>query len=170
MPSNIEIKARVKDFSRLIHLSSRLSDRPEALLVQEDIFFNISAGRLKLRIFSAGEGELIFYQRADAKGPKQSKYSISPTSSPESLRTVLGGALGIRGTVRKKRHLFLAGQTRIHLDEVEGLGNFMELKVVLGPDQSLEEGIQIADNLMEKLGIRKEDLIEGAYLDLLEQR
>ena len=75
----------------------------------------------------------------------------------------------MRGVVRKTRYLYLAGQTRIHLDDVEGLGQFMELEVVLRPDQTDAEGQAIAEDLMARLGIRKEDLLEGAYMDLLEK-
>jgi predicted adenylyl cyclase CyaB len=70
--------------------------------------------------------------------------------------------------VRKKRHLYLVGQTRVHLDEVEGLGEFMELEVVLRPGQSDSEGQSITQDLMILLGVRQEDLLEGAYMDLLE--
>lgn len=58
------------------------------------------------------------------------------------------------------------GQTRVHVDQVEGLGDFMELEVVLRPDQSLEEGQEIANNLMKKLGVSDEDLITGSYMEL----
>ena len=77
-------------------------------------------------------------------------------------------ALGIRAVVKKTRHLYISGQTRIHLDDVEGLGHFMELEVVLTPGQSEAEAQAIAEEMMHTLGIRKETLIEGAYVDLLE--
>ena len=59
------------------------------------------------------------------------------------------------------------GQTRVHLDEVEGLGTFVELEVVLRPDQSPAEGTLIATGLMKKLGISDDQLVDRAYLDLL---
>jgi hypothetical protein len=71
---------------------------------------------------------------------------------------------------RPGRHLFLAGQTQIHLDEVEGLGNFLELEVVLQNGQKPEEGMAIAAGLVEALGVKKEDLIAEAYIDLIKQR
>jgi len=86
------------------------------------------------------------------------------------LQTALRLALGVRGIVRKTRYLYLSGQTRIHLDDVEGLGQFMELEVVLRDGQSDAEGQTIAEELMTRLGVRKEDLLEGAYMDLLEKR
>jgi predicted adenylyl cyclase CyaB len=79
-------------------------------------------------------------------------------------------ALGVRGVVRKKRTLYLVGQTRLHLDEVEGLGEFVELEVVLRHGQSDLEGQQIARELMTRLAIREQDLLEGAYMDMLEGR
>ena len=77
-----------------------------------------------------GNGELIFYDRPDTEGPKVSDFSKSSTSDPKSLRDVLKLALGIKGSVQKTRFLFMYGQTRIHIDQVVGLGNFMELEVL----------------------------------------
>ena len=91
-------------------------------------------------------------------------------AAPDSLRNLLTQAFGIRGVVRKNRTLFLVGNTRVHLDEVEGLGSFMELEVVLGPEEGEAEGQAIAVDLMARLGIKESDLVEQAYIDLLEGR
>jgi adenylate cyclase class IV len=73
--------------------------------------------------------------------------------------------------LRSRRRLkYLVGQTRVHLDAVEGLGEFMELEVVMRPEQSDAEGQAIARDLMTRLGVREEDLLEGAYMDLVEGR
>ena len=72
--------------------------------------------------------------------------------------------------VRKERRLFLVGQTRIHLDRVDNLGDFVELEVVMEPTQTMEDGVDIAYRLMEALGISERDLIDCAYIDLLEMR
>ena len=77
-------------------------------------------------------------------------------------------ALGVRGVIRKTRYLYMVGQTRIHLDDVEGLGHFMELEVVMQEGQSDVEGQAIAEDLMHRLGFREDALIEGAYMDLIE--
>ena len=74
---------------------------------------------------------------------------------------------GLRGVVRKRRELILIGQTRVHLDDVEGLGHFMELEVVMREGQSNEDGQQIAQGLMSELGIEESDLIACAYIDLM---
>ena len=122
---------------------------------------------MKLRDFGDGSGELIHYHRADTAGPKLSDYVRAPTSDPAALREALVRAHGVLGRVRKTRLLLLAGPTRIHLDRVEGLGDFMELEVVLRDAQSLEEGQAIAQALMQQLGVAPEQRLAGAYLDLL---
>jgi predicted adenylyl cyclase CyaB len=167
VPRNIEIKARAQDWERQKTLARDLSDQEPEYLFQEDTFFNVPAGRLKLRVFQDGTGELIQYAREDADGPKESRYTRATTNDPQALKTVLSHALGIIGVVRKKRAVLMVGQSRIHLDEVEGLGNFLEIEVVLDPDQKAETGVEIAEELMTNLEIRKEDLIGSAYIDLL---
>jgi len=169
MPSNIEIKARVRDFDDIRRRAEELSDNPVKVIPQEDTFFNTPQGRLKLRVLSRNEGQLIYYTRPDQEGPKRSDYHISLTSDPENLKRVLELAYGNRGVVRKTRYLYLVGQTRVHLDDVERLGQFMELEVVMGEAQSDAEGQVIAEDLMKALGVEKSDLLEGAYMDLLEK-
>lgn len=168
MPVNIEVKARVDDFDGLKARAEALSDQPVKVIPQEDTFFNTEKGRLKLRMQAPDFGCLIYYERRDQDGPKRSDYFLAKTDEPENLKTTLSLALGVRGAVRKTRYLYMVGQTRIHLDEVEGLGHFMELEVVMREGQNDAEGQAIAEDLMRKLGVRKEALIEGAYMDLLE--
>jgi len=170
MAANIEIKARVKDFDRLARRVEAFSDAPAVTLQQEDTFFNTPGGRLKLRVLAPDHGELIYYTRDDATGPKRSDYLISTTTEPDSLKTVLSAAWGIRGVVRKQRLLYRVGNTRVHLDTVEGLGTFMELEVVLAAGQSEQHGFATAVELMARLGIADADLVNVAYIDLLDQR
>jgi predicted adenylyl cyclase CyaB len=170
MPRNIEIKAYIESVEALTPKVAMLADQGPIEIVQDDIFFSCESGRLKLRIFSATEGELIFYRRADREGPKESSYFRSSTSDPESLRQVLCLAYGQSGRVRKRRTLYLIGRTRIHLDRVENLGDFLELEVVLAEDEPGEIGIREALSLMTKLGIEPFQCINKAYVDLGVQR
>jgi predicted adenylyl cyclase CyaB len=170
MPSNIEVKARVRDFAQIRLRAERLSDTPVEVIPQEDTFFVTPRGRLKLRLLTEEEGQLIYYTRPDQEGPKRSDYQLYGTSDPEGLKRVLELAYKVRGVVRKTRYLYLVGQTRVHLDDVQGLGHFMELEVVLEDGQSDAEGQRIAEELMASLGVEKSDLLEGAYMDLLEGR
>lgn len=168
MPANIEIKARIHNFDVLRKTVADFADGPVHLLEQEDTFFNTFDGRLKLRVSPDNYAELIYYNRADQSGPKQSEYCLIKIDEPNTLKRALGAAMGIRGVVRKTRHLYHTGQTRIHLDEVENLGQFLELEVVLRPNQSTTEGDKIVRQFMEKLQITEAQLIQCAYIDLLE--
>ncbi len=167
MASNIEIKARMGNFDEQVRIAAGLAAHPPASLTQVDTFFNVPRGRLKLREFGDGTGELIHYDRPDSPGPKQSTYILSGTDEPGSLKRALKSALGVKAVVKKKRTLYLAGQTRVHMDEVDGLGCFIELEVVLRPEQTTSEGEAIAREMMSELGIQQSDLVAGAYVDLL---
>jgi predicted adenylyl cyclase CyaB len=167
MPRNVEIKARVLEPSKLLDAVIDIADRGPTVFAQDDTFFACPAGRLKLRTFSEAEGQLIFYRRDDVEGPKLSEFVIAATHEPDALRGLLTLAYGVVGRVRKTRTLFFVGQTRIHLDDVEDLGNFVELEVVLGPDESIEDGRRVADALMGPLGIAPDHLVSTAYVDLI---
>lgn len=166
MPRNIEIKARITNLAATESLARAIADQGPFDLDQDDTFFACPNGRLKLREFSAEKGELIFYTRPDVAGPKLSEYVIVPTSSPKAMRDLLERALSIVGRVRKRRRVYLVWNTRIHLDQVEGLGCFLELEVVLSDSQTEGDGQATAKGLLSKLNIPEKDLIEGAYLDL----
>jgi adenylate cyclase class IV len=170
MARNVEIKARIDSIESLLPRARALADGDETRIAQDDTFFACAHGRLKLRDFGDGTGELIQYERADDAGPKLSDYVRAPTSDPAALREALTRALGaasVLGRVRKTRWLLLAGATRIHLDRVDGLGDFLELEVVLGAQQTHAEGEAIARALLQRLGIEPSQLLRGAYLDLL---
>jgi predicted adenylyl cyclase CyaB len=166
---NVEIKARVRDLDEFGARLKALKTGKARVVVQEDVFFSVPKGRLKLRILGPRSGELIHYFRSDAKGPKASEYEIVRTKEPKKMRTVLSGALDVRGIVKKTRLAVRVGQTRVHLDDVGGLGLFMELEVVLLPGQTVGKGRAIAKRLMKTLGVAEGDLVRGAYIDLLEE-
>lgn len=169
MARNIEIKAHIESIEALAPKVAAIADQGPIEIAQDDTFFRCASGRLKLRAFSSLEGELIFYRRANEQGPKESFYLRSPTSTPETLRESLSQAYGQVGRVRKHRTLFLVGRTRVHLDDVNGLGHFLELEVVLEDGELAEAGVREARCLMAKLGIQPSQLVEGAYVDLLAQ-
>lgn len=167
MPSNIEIKAVLQDRDAVERIAARLSDDGPELIEQEDIFFDCEGARLKLRIFAPDRAELIRYERVDRAEVRRSSYVIARTPDPQALLAILSATLRKSGVVKKARTLYLAGQTRIHLDRVEGLGDFLELEVVLKPGQTDAEAKRIADGLLAEFGIGPNQLIAGAYVDLL---
>jgi predicted adenylyl cyclase CyaB len=163
MPSNIEIKAILKDRRKVETIVARLSDSEPEILHQHDIFFRCETARLKLRIVSPEHGELIQYERSDVAEVRSSRYLIARTPDPEILSEILTKALGQTGIVRKTRTLYLIGQTRVHLDQVEALGDFLELEVVLRSEQSEIAGKDIATKLLSDLGIDRSQFISEAY-------
>lgn len=167
MSRNVEIKARVADLARIEPRARAIATEGPIDLAQDDTFFSCARGRLKLREFPDGRGELIHYFRDDDRGPKVSDYLITPTDAPDLLRESLARALGIVGRVRKRRRLYLVDRTRIHLDRVEGLGDFVELEVVLAENESLQDGTTVARHIMSELGIAQDQLVEAAYVDLM---
>ncbi|CAH4035893.1 adenylate cyclase CyaB [Pieris brassicae] len=172
---NVEIKARVDDIKRICELAEELSGGTFKLIEQDDTFYNVPNGRLKLRIYEDSSATLVRYERNDEGGPKLSNYDLLEFSSNEKEKSVkldkmLKQCLGERGRVVKERKLYMVGQTRVHIDTVKGLGDFMELEVVLRPEQTLEEGQKIAEDLKTKLEVKDEHLIECAYMDLLEKK
>src|SRR5437764_3898984 len=136
MPSNIEIKAPLKNRAAAETVAIRLSGTVRETIHQEDIFFRSDAARLKLRIFDEDRGELIRYERSDVADARCSRYVIARTPDPHVMKEILSATLGVTGMVRKTRTLYLIDQTRVHIDEVEGLGTFLELEVVLREGQT----------------------------------
>ncbi len=165
---NIEIKARVADLAPVRARAAALADAPPQLLEQEDVFFAAPQGRLKLRAYGDGRpAELIHYLRADTAAARRSAYRIFRTGAPGELRALLADALGQTVIVRKRRELYMVAQTRVHLDRVEGLGEFVELEAVLRPDPREVEGEAEVQALLRQLGLSQVELEPRAYADLL---
>ena len=168
MARNIEIKAPVPELDAIRTRARSLASSPAEILEQTDTFLAVPSGRLKVREFSDGTGELISYQRPDQRGPKESVYTRYPCQSAQALLETLGKVLPVRGIVLKRREVFLVGRTRIHLDQVQSLGSFVELEVVLSDGESAERGEDVALKLLQKLEISESSLVAQAYIDLLE--
>ena len=173
MPRNIEIKARIDSVQALLPRAVAVAGTQPVTIVQDDTFFRVPHGRLKLREFADGSAELIHYHRADTGDAKASDYVRVAVPDPAALREALARGCGVLGRVRKVRLLLMARgggfNTRIHLDRVEGLGDFVELEVVLREDQTDADGAAVAEALMVELGLGAAERIAGAYLDLLQR-
>jgi len=168
MARNIELKAYAKNYEALRERAAALSDQDPLSYRQLDTFYQVPHGRLKLRRFDDGTlSELIHYQRDDTEGPKVSFYMRSPVSDADATHALLSAALGTRGNVSKERLVYLVGRTRIQLDRVDGLGDFIEIEVVLGEDDDEADGESEAHRWLDQLEVAREDYVPGAYIDLL---
>jgi homotetrameric cytidine deaminase len=164
---NVELKAHDPDPARTLERALAAGARDEGLLRQRDTYFHVAAGRLKLREEDPGGATLIAYQRPDEAAERVSSYRLVQVPDAAALRSALAAAIGIDVVVVKRRHLLMWETVRIHLDEVRGLGSFLELEAVAEPagDLAREHG-QVA-RLRELLEIRDESLREGSYADAL---
>jgi adenylate cyclase class 2 len=165
---NIELKASDPDPAASERACRALGAVDGGLLVQRDTYFAVARGLLKLREdMVAGTAELIFYLRAHATGTRASSYWRAPATDPVAWRELLGAAHGVRGVVSKRRRLFRHRNVRIHLDDVEGVGCFIELESVL--DNPGEESADEARSLAEAiaaLGLAGRETIAAGYLEL----
>lgn len=173
--ANVESKTRCADLDEIARLASALGARYEGRLEQVDTYFRVPRGRLKLREVSqvapdgqvSASAELIRYERPDERGARVSTYERTAIEDVEPSKTRLAAAYGVRGCIRKQRDLWILDSTRIHLDDVEGLGSFVELETVSQGDPGAEERRE-HDRLWSVLGLDHQATVDGSYLDLLE--
>ena len=164
---NVELKAHDPDPARTLERALAVGAEEQGVMRQRDTYFAVSRGRLKLREEDPGGATLIAYDRPDAAAERVSDYRLVPVAEPEALRDALAAANGVAVVVVKRRRLLLWETVRIHLDEVRGLGSFLELEAVAAPGSDLErERAQVA-RLREALEIRDTTLVEGSYADAL---
>jgi predicted adenylyl cyclase CyaB len=165
MASNLEIKARLADRERACAQAERMGARYEAILHQVDVYFNVPHGRLKLRSIDGRTAELIYYDRDESANQLRSRYERCRAADAEQLRHVLESAYGVRGVVEKKRILWMYHDTRIHFDEVKGLGSFMEIEVPVTDPAHLAE--QTMSLLLAGFQIDSSAYCRASYVDLL---
>jgi adenylate cyclase class 2 len=168
---NVELKCRCADLSAAAVALRPLAAREAAVLRQVDTYFPVPHGRLKLReIATDGSpplAQLIWYDRPDAARARGSDYRLTPVSHPAELRASLAAALGVRGEVRKVRRVLLWHNVRIHLDDVDRLGHFVEFEAVIGPGDTEAAGHERLAELCRRLAITPADHMTGSYVDLL---
>ncbi len=170
MGLNIEIKARCPDLQLVKAALENLPVQFEGIDNQVDTFFQTPAGRLKLRRSAIYGNLLIPYIRPNQIRPKSSQYALIRLSETDKIEYLLNNILGIRLVVSKKREIYLYENVRIHLDQVEHLGEFIELEAVIKHEKELDENHKKVQFLMDVFNINQNDLIELAYADLLEKQ
>lgn len=164
---NVEIKARCTNpaFIRNYLLTNNAEFRGTD--EQTDTYFHVPHGRLKLREGNI-ENNLIYYERSNQAGPKDSHFQLVKINDAAGLKEVLAKANGIKTVVKKKREIYYIGNVKFHIDEVPGLGSFVEIEAgnILA-DLSKEQLKGQCDYYLRDFGIKQEDLIEVSYSDML---
>jgi predicted adenylyl cyclase CyaB len=164
---NIEIKARCSDPNRVRSILQQHQTDFKGIDNQTDTYFNVPNGRLKLRCGNI-ENALIFYNRPDERGPKKAEVSLFPCPAGGNLREILSNALGVLTTVAKKREIYFIDNVKFHIDQVEGLGCFVEIEAIDAAGELPEDMLrQQCESFMELFGIQREDLIDCSYSDML---
>jgi homotetrameric cytidine deaminase len=164
---NIEFKARDPQPARTLELALALGAEDRGEIAQTDTYFARARGRLKLREQRPGGAELIQYRRADTPGARESEYRRVPVTDAPALREALDAALGTSVVVEKRRRLLLHESVRIHIDEVEGLGSFLELEAVAEPGSDLSAENDQVSRLRAELEVSEASLVAQSYSDLL---
>jgi len=164
---NVELKAHDPDPARTLERALAAGAEDRGLVRQRDTYFAVANGRLKLREQEPGGAELIAYERPDVAPAHVSSYRRAPVEQPEPLRAALAAADGVSAVVVKRRRLLMWENVRIHLDEVRGLGSFLELEAVADPDSDLSRERAQVGELRLLLDVRDESLREGSYADAL---
>jgi homotetrameric cytidine deaminase len=164
---NIELKARDPDPAATEARCLALGAEDRGVLTQRDTYFAARHGRLKLREDGSGSGEVIAYRRDDAEQAAESRYVVAPTSAPAELAEALEAALGTVVVVAKRRRLFVWEGVRIHLDDVDGLGTFVEFEAVLPDAGDPDTARAKLARLRSELAIADSALVAVGYSDLL---
>lgn len=165
---NIEIKARCNDASFIRQYLLNHEADFKGTDEQTDTYFNVPNGRLKLRQGNI-ENSLIFYDRENVAGPKMSKVNLFQVpQNSDLLKQILVNANGIKVAVKKKREIYFIENVKFHIDEVEGLGSFVEIEAI-DKDGSigLEKITQQCNYYLQQFGINEEHLLTHSYSDLL---
>jgi predicted adenylyl cyclase CyaB len=164
---NVEIKASCNNAEHVRNYLLTNNAELKGTDEQTDTYFNVAQGRLKLREGNI-ENNLIFYERSNQAGPKNSHFHLVKIEDAKGLKEVLMKSMGIKVVVKKRREIWYIKNVKFHIDEVPGLGSFVEIEAgnILA-DLSQEELKEQCDFYMKAFGIKEEDLIEVSYSDML---
>lgn len=164
---NVEIKAKTNRPEEIKKLLLEKNADYAGCDRQVDTYFNVNEGRLKLRSGNI-ENSLIFYKRSNQKDAKLSDITLTRLAPDNNIRQVLSDSLGIKVEVIKDRHIYFIEQTKFHVDYLEGLGTFVEIEVRDTKNEySIEEMTKLCNQYEEYLGIKKEDLLNTSYSDMV---
>ncbi|MBX3359023.1 MAG: class IV adenylate cyclase [Phycisphaeraceae bacterium] len=171
---NVEFKAELRDLPLARTIVLATGGLHAETIRQVDTYHRLADGRLKKREIArigpdGGEPETavewIYYDRADKSGPRLSRYDVF---SPEQVATRYGVTpLPVWVVVRKIREVYLVDGVRVHLDDVEGLGTYLEFEAPVSPDRRIPACFALVDSLRTRLQPVLGEPIDCSYSDLL---
>jgi adenylate cyclase class 2 len=164
---NLELKARYANLATARERLRPLDVRAGGIEMQTDTYFLVAHGRLKLREIEGQPAILIWYERPDRQASRPSRYYLVPVTDVPGMKAALTAALGVRGTVRKRREIYHFRNVRIHLDAVVNLGTCVEFEAALSPEDNEATAQQLLDQLCAVLSIQPMDLLAPSYAELL---
>jgi adenylate cyclase class 2 len=167
---NVEIKSRCADPAYVREYLKKHDAEFKGTDHQTDTYFNVSNGRLKLREGNI-ENNLIYYERADQAGPKNSKFNLVKIDDAAGIKEVLTQSIGVKVVVKKMREIYYIRNVKFHIDEVPGLGSFIEIEAgnILA-NLTQEELKEQCDFYMKEFRIVDADLINVSYSDMLYEK
>lgn len=167
---NLEIKARFNWTDEVVVILKEIDAKFETTEIQTDTYFDVNNGRIKIRERQGKDkdAQMIQYFREDTPDITESRYSLVNVKNPESIKSILTREHGIREVVQKHREIWIWQNVRIHFDKVKKLGSFIELEAIINDDNPVDISEDRIRELMVKLDIKKHNLIEKSYIDLIE--
>jgi len=164
MPANLELKARYPSRERALSCAAACGAVFRGTLLQTDTYFRVPRGRLKLRESEGNAAELIYYERSEETPERWSRFTREQVTPAAGLRRVLSEAFGVLAVVRKSRELYIFRDARIHIDQVEGLGTFLEFEVTGGETRETASTMR---DLRNAFAVEDESVIKASYSDLI---
>jgi len=168
--SNVELKARIDDPLEAQEICRALGAEDHGEIKQVDTYFTLGRHRLKLREMSDGQSQLIGYSRPDTPEARKSQYRMAPVKAAKTVKSLLSRQWGVKAIVRKTRHLFIwQDRVRIHIDAVQGLGDFLEFEAIVDEENGYDEPAARLDvaRLQHDFALQPSDLIDSSYSNLI---
>jgi len=163
----VELKARYEDLGKARGLL--LGADHVTTVRQVDTYFSLGERRLKLRsVAGAKEGQLVYYERPDVGGVKESRVLLASVPDAQAVREILSQILPVKAEVRKTREIYRFQGVQVHLDTVRGLGKFIEFEKVLPGESDRDAARTQLESLKAYFQITDEDLMASSYSDLVE--
>ena len=165
---NVEIKCELRDRARALRICNELGARRVGLLEQRDTYYRVVDGRLKRRECPGRPDQWIAYTRTNDARPRPSDYEL--LSADEAAQRFDLAALAEWAVVDKRRTLLMVGLVRVHLDEVAGLGEFLELEARVNERQDEAQAARALERILRAFAPALGAICPESYSDLVSSR